>query len=563
MPRSMKHGGCVRGSREWLALLSVVALLPLQAYSQQGADRQFVPPPEARPSAPITVGELTPDQDAPADAATHRFALRSLSITGNSAFSQDELLSSYRGLLGQEIGLDRIYAIAAELTARHRNAGYLLTVVTVPPQTITDGAVSFRATEGFVDDVIFEGDTTHRPSLLAAVKRRLLASRPLSLPLLERELLLLNDLPGLSAHATLARSPTPGASQLLVRLSQRRLEFSAGANNRGSELLGPTQGDVGVELYSLFTLRDRTALRYVTTGNDELEYLSLAHQQLVSSRGTALTLSASTSNSAPPVQNVLEELSVETESTQFGIELTHPFIRSRRLNFSGRLSLTHHDGKTEFPFFAVNLSEDRITAARVGFTFDGTDSWRGVNIVDIEFGKGLSALGASDFGEVDASRLGGRPDFSKATLYLARLQSIAPRWSVLLAASGQMAFNNLLSSEEFAFGGEFFGRAYDASELVGDSGYAGKLELRYTQPFGAAWNTTFYAFGETGRVYRRLAPAETVEKEESASSAGAGIRFDVLERVSGYVEYAKPISRDVASTGDDDGRVFGGIRIRF
>ena len=95
-----------------------------------------------------------------------------------------------------------------------------------------------------------------------------------------------------------------------------------------------------------------------------------------------------------------------------------------------------------------------------------------MNLADVELSQGLKGLGASPFGDPLASRAGGRPDFTKVTLYAARLQSLAPRWSVLAAVNTQYAFNELLSPEEFAYGGEQFGRAYDAAELLGDSGIA-------------------------------------------------------------------------------------------
>src|SRR5690606_36389935 len=159
------------------------------------------------------------------------------------------------------------------------------------------------------------------------------------------------------------------------------------------------------------------------------------------------------------------------------------------------------------------------------------------------------------------------PDFSKATLYAARLQSLGSLdspWSMLVAASSQYAFNNLLSAEEFAFGGEFFGRAFDPSELLGDTGVAAKVELRYGRGFGAGHAFTAYAFGEQGWVYRRINPLDgATDQRENARSVGAGLRFDAFSRFSGYAEFAKPVGRVVAAEGNKDGRIFGGVRYRF
>jgi hemolysin activation/secretion protein len=244
------------------------------------------------------------------------------------------------------------------------------------------------------------------------------------------------------------------------------------------------------------------------------------------------------------------------------MQFAYPFLRSRTGNVRGRVAVTYHDGVTDSAF--GELSHDVIAAVRVGLSFDSVDSWRGVNLIDLEFSHGLSAFGSSERGDPFASRVGGNPEFSKATLYVARLQSIAPHFSVLLAASGQAAFSNLLAPEEFAFGGEFYGRAYDPSEVVGDSGAAGKVELRFTQDNPGAFSFTLYGFYETGYVWRRLDASEiSAADEDHASSAGGGIRVNFGPYVSGYVEAAVPLDHVVAAEGNDDMRVFGGIKVGF
>ncbi len=214
-----------------------------------------------------------------------------------------------------------------------------------------------------------------------------------------------------------------------------------------------------------------------------------------------------------------------------------------------------------------------ISALRAGLTWDQVDRWNGVNIVDWEFSQGIDAFGASEEGDPQLSRDGGRPDFSKTNLYLARLQSLGPGWSILIAGSGQYAFTNLLSPEEFAFGGEPFGRAYDSSEIVGDSGAAGKLELRYTFDALGRGGLTTYGFYDTGRVWRRLGPNERQGEcsefdqsacdEDGASAYGGGLRFTLSDWLTGYAEVAVPIDQIVVAEGDDDPRYFAGLRVQF
>lgn len=236
-------------------------------------------------------------------------------------------------------------------------------------------------------------------------------------------------------------------------------------------------------------------------------------------------------------------------------------IRSRSENLSLRVSFYAHDGKTEI--FSIDETRDRIRAFRLGATYDRADSWHGINLLDIELSQGISGLGSSDNNDIMLSRLNGRVDFTKATLYAARLQSLTPRVSLLAAVNAQYAWTDLLSSELYSFGGEQFGRGYDPSELVGDHGVSGKLELRFTDalPLGFAFSYTAYGFYDVGIVYQRT--PDLYDRSESAASAGLGLRMSLGQYVSCFAEVAKPLTRDVSAEGNRNARVYAGASIRF
>src|SRR5205085_4554742 len=98
-------------------------------------------------------------------------------------------------------------------------------------------------------------------------------------------------------------------------------------------------------------------------------------------------------------------------------------MRSRISNLTARGGLSYHNGETETG--PTRLTTDRIRAARLGVAWDSIDAWRGIKLVDLEFSQGLNVSGASHLSPV-ASRANVPADFQKATLYAARLQSVAP-----------------------------------------------------------------------------------------------------------------------------------------
>jgi len=555
---------------------ATVAAQQIPPTAQPGAiERERQQPRQPRSTSPlpgVTFKEELPQ--APPGADTTTFTLQSLDVSGNVVLSDDVLLGPYRAEIGKTISVQRVYEIAAGMTAVYRDAGYVLSAVVVPAQAIAEGKVSLSAVEGYLSAVSVEGYKGRRDGMVEAIGRDLTSEKPLRLATLERNLLLLNDLPGITAQGVLQRSATePGGSDLTIRLARQATGFDAGVNNRGSEVQGPVRYEGGLTLNSLFGLFGETRFSFLAADpTSELKYGFISHTSRLTASGLDLRVYASKSRAEPELGVDFQDFNLETDTDQVGAELKYPIIRSRERNLYARGALTYHDGATDSTF-PEEVTRDVISALRAGLTWDQVDRWNGVNIVDWEFAQGIDAFGASDEGDPQLSRDGGRPDFTKTTLYLARLQSLGSGWSILLAGSGQYAFTNLLSPEEFAFGGEPFGRAYDSSELVGDSGAAGKLELRYTFDALGRGGLTTYGFYDTGRVWRRLGPNErqgecsafdqSACEEDGASAYGGGLRFTLSSWLTGYVEIAVPIDQIVVAEGDDDPRYFAGLRVQF
>jgi hemolysin activation/secretion protein len=547
-----------------LAACSVIGSAQAQATGPGQLEREFATPPSPRPGEGPTIPQ-TPGQQAPADADKVRFTLKQVEITGNTVFPAPELAATYASMLGREVSLADVFRLADDLTLKYRNEGYVLSRVIVPPQSIRDGVVQLRVVEGTIAQARIEGDTAGPRGTLERHLEAIRNSRPLAASVLERELLLMNDLPGLTARGAVGASATPQASDLTVEIAERRTLFSAGLNNRGSRSLGPWRLDGSAEVRQLLGF-DRLSARVVRTVPDnEMTFGTLAYEHALGASGARAGLSLSAVEAEPGGN---QNFNLPTSSRSATLHASYPWIRSRARNLSVRASLSVLRSETDIVVAGIGqrFSDDRISAARVGLSFDGVDSFRGVSLVDLELSRGLEALGASRAGDPELSVTGGRPQFTKLTLYAARLQSIAPKWALLAALHAQHSANTLLSPERFAFGGEQFGRAYDSAELTGDSGAAFKGELRFSDSTtGWLRDYTVYGFYEIGTVHRRgTSIALTGQKaRESAADAGLGVRFTARRVLTGYVELAQPLTRRVAQEGDKDTRLFVGVQATF
>lgn len=523
-------------------------------------EQQFQQAPRMRADQPARIAVSEADQPVPSNAQEIRFKLTRLVTKGATVYSEKELLSDYESRLEKEVSLADIYQIAYALTARYRNDGYILSRVVVPAQSIEDGQVHLKVIEGYIAVVTIEGiDEDHR-KIIQDYAEKIRNCRPLKNVILERYLLLMNDLPGAFAQAVIKPSQKePGASDMTVQFSQGKIHGGLSLDNRGGESLGPMRISSDIGFNSVLGLQESTTARFVTSGNEKLKFLSVSHEERIGAEGGKLSLSHSTVEAKPKEMDFIP-LNLETSSETTTLMYSYPLIRSRSENLLLRGSFAVHDGETEI--FGVEDTRDRIRAFRLGATFDLADAW-GVNLIDIEVSRGIEGLGSSKNGDPMLSRIEGRVDFGKAAVYAARLQSLAPHLSFLTAISAQYAWTDLLSSELYSFGGEQLGRGYDPSELVGDNGVGIKLELRYTDtiPGRVPFSYTGYAFYDAGKVNQRSPGG--FPSSESAASAGLGLRMSLGQYVSCYAELAKPLTRDVTAKEDRNARGYAGLSIRF
>jgi hemolysin activation/secretion protein len=532
-------------------------------------ERQFQEAPKARSQTAPLSAPLKP-QPIPAGAEQVRFQVEKIEVEGATVYPVSSMQDDIAPLLKREISLADLYRLADQLTARYRNDGYLLSQVIVPEQKVEGGIARLRAVEGFIATIKLVGVENDQRGLVAAYAEPIRAARPLTGKVLERQMLLINDLPGAYARAVLSPSPdTFGAADLTIQFSQRQFSGGVSANNQGGKALGPMRYLADIESFNLFDWQDHTQVRYAFAPANELSYYSLLHEQPVGTSGGKLSFLASHARSEPDELYIIP-LENKTWSDSLSLTYSHPLMRTRAENLQARATLSAHDGETS-SIFGFYKTKDRLRVLRFGLSYDKADIWNGINLLDVEFSQGLNGLGASDNGYssdngstiTTLSRPAGKVDFQKINFYLSRVQTLTPNWSALAALSGQYAYDNLLSAELFSYGGEPFGRGYDPSELVGDHGAALKLELRYANSadIGTPVPYTLYGFYDNGKVWQRSVAGYS--SSDSAAAAGLGLRFGVGQYYSGFLEVAKPINHDVFAEGNRDTRFFMGLSARF
>jgi len=554
-----------RGARIHAACIALAAFgVHITLHAQQPPGGGVLPgrieqdlrrPQEPVQREPILLDQPLYPEQVPAGAAQRRFLLRGVELSGNHSIPATQLAPIWESRIGQEISVADAFGLAESITASYRERGFVLSQAIVPQQQLpVEGALlRLEVVEGFIDRIRISG-TTELATRLEPLVAPLRIEHPLRLATMERYLLLLNERAGIVAQANLSRSPTvPGASDLDIFVVQIPAAYSASVHNRSSDALGRIRIEGGAEWRDPLHIFDRHTVHVATSGDPALAFVAYNFDAPVGTEGSKLTVGASSSRSKPKSS----PLQPYTFGDTLALGASHPFLRSRRTSIDGRISISGYNNGSDVA--SIGLSRDHIRALRLGVAADLSDDVGGINLVDVEWSKGLSVLGASQAGDSTLSRIGANPQFTKATLYAARLQSLGRGMSALVAVTGQYSDDLLVSAEQFGLGGESFLRAFDSSEVLGDRGLAAKLELRWTGVFDQ-FATTWYGFFDAGRAQRlEITGGRT---STSLTSLGVGVRA-TFGRLRGFLEVVKPGKRDPVSTGNRDARIFAGIGADF
>lgn len=532
-------------------------------------DRFRTPDLEFTVGPDIQVKEADVEQ-APAGAENIRLVLKDLQISGVSVFTQDYLQTLYQDKIGQEISLADVYSVASKLTKLYRDHDYAISRVVVPVQTIDKktGIIKLEAVEGFIDNIIIEGEEKGAEfKRIRQYVNKIKGVQPLDIKELERTLLLINDLPGVQARAVMAQSnSTAKASDLTLIVERDKWEGLISYDTFGSRYLGPHQFIGASSFNSWLGLNERFTIQGAFAPDSdfdpELAYLSAYYEQPINKHGSWLKFFLSTTDTKPGFD--LEEFDVEGHSTYGEIKFVHPLVRTRNFNWFTDLAFDWRDVDSKNNIEPTR--KDRIRAVRIGTNVEFLDTLltAGVNTLSFKFSRGMEILGSSEKGDPNLSREFGDPEFTKIEGEIQRLQRLGNKWNLLASIKGQMSNSSLLSSEEFGVGGVNLGRAYDSSEIIGDEGIAGKLELQWRNPYNIPLfdNYQLYGFYDIGRVWNDDATTADLERE-SLASAGLGLDATIAEKTKLGFMVAQPLTRDVQTQRDDDPRVYFSVSREF
>ncbi len=480
------------------------------------------------------------------------FTLTRVEISGTS-LPMAALDPAWRPLIGGALNAAALDKLVNAVADRYGKSDVALYTVLVPDQTFAGGVLKLQVLEGYVEGARLDGVTSQkRIRLIRRYLAPLLKERPLGKASLQRQVSLIRDMPGLYPTLNFERGDQPGAVRLMIKASPRSVQLGLGANNRGTALLGRTQGQADLYAHSLIFGGDQLHATLVTPLEADLfRYYSLAYSVPLDAGGTTLQANVGYLDTHP------RAIPLRGNAYSLGVQLSRPIVRSYDTNLylTGSLdgvnsdnallgrTFTHENVRT----VRLAVSYSRSTKKNV-FTVSGTGSF------------GISGLGAREF-DPGLSRL----DFRKFNAKLVDNLAVSRNFILRLDGFVQATGDPLPISEQLALGGDEFGRAYEAAIISGDYGEAGSAELAW-RPAKRIPNllkgSEIYAFVDGGEVHAKGRfgfPGST----SRLASLGGGVRADVAARTVVQLEAARGLYNPAAYENREVWRLFAEIRTLF
>lgn len=497
--------------------------------------RPLPPPPKEAPPPP----SLPPPMSSgpPAQMDERRVKVESFLITGNTVYPESVLKGLLADLVGTELTLKEIYGAADRLTEYYQSHGYSLCTVTVPAQRMKDGILRLEVIEGRVGKLLFTGNQRYSEAFLQDHFEPIEPKTILRLDALERELLLLNDMPGLTVRSALVPGEEYGSTDIQLDVKETPVDASAVLDNQGRDVVGLWRIGADFTINNPGKFGDVIGLGYTHSQSNLLRQGRLNYGFPLTHDGARLNLSYSRADY--DVGGDFSELGISGVSETARLQLNQPIIRTRARNLAWTFGLAHVIGQSETDLSTIPLSDDEVNYLETGLDFSRRNKSGGQST--------LSALLATNFRSnpdgTDSAALPANLKFNAGHEHI-----LGKGWSAALRGEALFCDDTLPDSNKYGLGGPASIRGFVSSSLRGDQGGFGSLELRRQLQFKTA-SILLRGFMDAGEVRQRPALAEG-SRTDSLTSAGAGASIFISSKYSLDLAWAKPIDGNESGDGN-------------
>jgi hemolysin activation/secretion protein len=480
---------------------------------------------------------------APAAAApaAQAFDVTEYRVLGNTALTARDIERVLYPLLGTGQTLADVEKARGALEKFYHDQGFGTAFVDIPPQTVSDGVVRLRVTEGRVEKTQI-GGAKYFPE--RDVIARLPAAKPgevLQISKLQVQLAAVNaTTPDLSVVPILKAGSAPGTVDIALTVNDNLpLHGSLEINNQATIDTRELRAVASLSYDDLFGRLDSLALQYQFTPQqpDQVRVIALNYAAHLDS-GLQPSLSYINSNSNVPTPGTLGVLGIGDITSA---RLAYPLPTAADSVQSLNVGLDYKHFRNTINQNATTALDTPISYLNLSAGYSGlwrTDPVTTIFTASVNGGpRGV----VNDPAAFENDRYKGRANYFFMRGDLTSLIKLPESFILKLRVAGQGATEPLITNEDYAIGGADGVRGYLEAEELGDKAIKGTVQL--TTPGWRRWNRVVvdaYGFIDEGKI-TVIDPLAGEPGGVTLRSWGLGLDILPGQKVTGSVSWARAL----------------------
>ena len=479
------------------------------------------------------------------------FDVMEYDVAGNTVLSQLAIEEAVYPFLGPGKTIADVDKARAALEKAYHRAGYNTVYVDIPEQSVSDGVVVLKVTEGRVEKVRVTGSRYYSQGRILAQVPQLAPGMVPYFPAVQQELATVNRAPGRQVLPVLKPGATPGTLDVNLAVNdQLPLHGSLELNNDYSPNTRPLRLSGSLEYDNLWQREHHLGIQFQTSPQDisQVRTYSLSYVIPLAQGRDNLALYYLRSDSNV---GALGGITVLGRGDIFGARYLMPL--PAKGNYTHALSLG-----ADYKRFTQNIVlpgappvDTPITYLPLSLQYSGTYRDSG-GTTQVGVGLSFAIRGGVDknvdcydqtVNQFECNRYGAKSNYMVLKPSLARMQNLPAGFTLKADIDGQLASGPLVSNEQFSVGGAGSVRGYLASEALGDDGVHAVLELSSPSLADKATHldsVVLLAFLEGAHVRLRQ-PLASQQPDTSLASSGLGLRMAALKGMDLGADVAWPM----------------------
>jgi len=478
-------------------------------------------------------------------AAGEQLDVMEVRVLGNTQLPATKIEEAVYPYTGPGKTIEDVETARQTLESAYRLAGFSTVYVDIPEQTVDDGIVRLRVTEGRLAHVRIEGAKYFSARRIRAALPDATVDAVPNIPELQRDIAQLNlETSDRSIVPVLAAGPRAGTVDLTLKVDDKLpLRASFEVNDQYTADTARWRASASFGYDNLFNRFDSVSFYYQTAPQERDEVSVIAGSYVTrwgpEDRNRFIFTYIDSDSDVAAVGTV----GVIGKGHIANAQLIFPLVNEANATHSLNFSAAYKE------FSELILQPDPVSNLDtpidyVGFSLGQSSVWRaphGEWTLDSSLNFGVRGL-ANAAQEFADKRYRGRPNYFYLRADASHRHELGSWLEARVRASGQYAVEPLISNEQFAVGGANSVRGYLEATDLGDIGFSGSLEfgLAPRRFVGGRLLAESFLFFDAG-IATSIFPLPGEDRRNDLSSTGIGFNLGFDDHYAASVSWAYPL----------------------